>query len=107
MCEIILFGVRQRRRGFYDTLNELLMMSLSKKFISLRPDKMLELSFFLCRLCVDDAEATCNHGNKERCGFFFLLVMEVKVHTANTSFFSCSLPHMKQQEMTTGSSASI
>lgn len=38
---------------------------------------------------------------------FFLLVIEVKVHTANTSFFRCSLPHMKQQEMTTGARASI
>lgn len=45
---LILFGVRQRGRGFYDIVNELLMISLSIKFGSLRPDNMLELSF-LCR----------------------------------------------------------
>lgn len=34
--------------------------------------------------------------------FFFLLVNEIKVHTANRSFFSCSSTHVKKQEMTTG-----
>lgn len=34
--------------------------------------------FFLCCLCVDDAEATCNHGNKERCGFFFYWLWRLK-----------------------------
>lgn len=44
----ILSGALQRGRGFYDILNELLMMSLAEKFGSVRPDNMLDLSF-LCR----------------------------------------------------------
>lgn len=34
--------------------------------------------------------------------FLTLFVNEVKVCTANRSFFSCFSPHMKKQEMTTG-----